>query len=266
MKSILPISTLIFSLSASPLFANNPTEEVKNSPPETGIGCSTGSVVGGLVAGPIGVVTGALIGSLIGQTISDKKNIILLSKSNDELNNELQATSNGFDILKKVNTGQSLAINDAQHTIEYLLSQNQELRNHVVNIDVQFRTNSFNIEKQYQKYLDDLANTLNFNPNLEIEVAGFSDRTGDVDYNMNLSNQRAIQVKDYLISHGIKEERITTLAFGENQPLHSDESLENNFFDRRVTVYLIPNEISTKNIANEIMDLEDSLSVSSKQK
>ena len=64
---------------------------------------------------------------------------------------------------------------------------------------MQFRTNLIDIEKQYQNYLIGLANTLNSMPSIDIEVAGFADRMGDEDYNMQLSNQRAVQVKEFLI-------------------------------------------------------------------
>ena len=177
----------------------------------------------------------------------------------------MHETSNKLQILEEDNSKKSIVLNDAHRAIEALLTQNLELRNHALNFYVQFRTNSIKIEKQYQQYLSDLANALNTTPNMEIEVSGFADRMGNEDYNMQLSSQRANQVKEYLIEQGIEEDRITTLAHGETQPLHSDENLENNFFDRRVSVFIMPVEISSKNIAKEIAVAEEKLSVAIKQ-
>jgi len=265
MKSILSITALVVSLTSTPLFASTPSTFTGKTNTKTGIGFGTGSLVGGLVAGPVGIVTGAFIGSLIGQNAASENNAKHLSSSNNELEIRLHEASNKLQVLEEDNSKKSQVLNDAHRAIETLLTQNQELRNHTLNFDVQFRTNSIKIEKQYQQYLSDLANALNTTPNMEIEVAGFADRMGDENYNMQLSSQRAKQVKEYLIKQGIEEERITTLAHGETQPLHPDESLENNFFDRRVTIFIMPVEISSKNIAEEIAAAEEKLSVATKQ-
>lgn len=269
MKSILHKSILAISLALPlsilpPVFANNETDERNTHHVEQSLGFGTGAAVGGLVAGPIGIITGAFIGSLIGQNISNENEIIYLTHSNNENTKKYQITTKKIKTLEETNTRQSLVLNDAHRTIEKLFTQNHELKNHALNFDVQFRTNSIYIEKQYQEYLKSLAHTLLTTPTLEIEVAGFADRMGDEDFNMLLSNQRAKQVKEFFIEQGIEEERITTLAYGETQPLHEDDDLENNFFDRRVSIFIIPKEISTKNIAEEIINAEKELSVAIK--
>lgn len=265
MKITLPVTALAISLTLpltiSPVFANNSADETSKTHTEQGIGFGTGATVGGLIAGPLGIVTGAFIGSLIGQNVANENEVTELSSSKDELKSNLNSSAKQLKTLEEINIQQTAVLNNAHRTIEKLFAQNNELKNYALNFDVQFRTNSIDIEKQYQEYLKDLANSLSTTPNLEIEVSGFADRMGDEDYNMQLSNQRAMQVKEFLIQQGIEANRITTLAHGETQPLHSDENLENNFFDRRVTVFLMPAEISTKNIAEEITDTEEKLSV-----
>ena len=272
MKTLLPKTILAISLTLplstlSPVLANNAPDvldEANKPHAEQGIGFASGAAVGGLVAGPIGIVTGALIGSLIGQNVADENEVTVLTKSNNEMTNKQKLTSEKLKTLEEINAQQSAVLNNAHRTIEKLFSQNLELKNHALNFDVQFRTNSIDIEKQYQESLKDLAKSLDATPNLEIEVAGFADRMGDEDSNMLLSKKRAKQIKDFLITQGINEERITTLAHGESQPLHAEKSLENNFFDRRVSVVVIPKAISTENIAEEIVNAEKELSVAIK--
>ncbi len=261
MKITLLITTLAISLLLSPVFASNSTENTQANHIELGVGFGTGSVVGGLIAGPVGIVTGAFIGSLIGQNVVAENQTQHLRNANNELNDKLNKSSEKISVLEDTSSQQTIILNDAHTTIEKLLTQNQELKNHTLNFDIQFRTNSALIEKQYQQHLADLAHALNTTPQMELEVAGFADRMGDENYNMELSKKRAQQVKEFLVQHGINEDRIITLAHGESQPLNPEENLENNFFDRRVTVYLRPIEISAKNIAEKILAAEESLSV-----
>ncbi len=269
MKTILCNSlfaiTLIIPLSIMPpAFANNQTDEKNTHHIEQSFGFGTGATVGGLVGGPIGIVTGAFIGSLIGLNASNEKEVINLTNINSEVTEQYNSTIEKNKSLEQANARQSLVLINAHHTIEKLFSQNHELKNYALNFDVQFRTNSIDIEKKYQEYLKNLANTLMTTSNLEIEVSGFADRIGDEDFNLQLSDQRAKKVKQFFIEQGIAEDRITTLAYGESQPLHADDNFENNFFDRRVSIFIIPRVISTKNIAEEIANAEKELSVAKK--
>jgi sortase system peptidoglycan-associated protein len=255
------VSTLTISTLFSPVFGNGNLDKENRSNTEQGIGFGAGATVGGLVAGPIGMITGALIGSLIGQNASNVKYSNQLIVSNNNFENKLDTSAIEIKTLKAINSQQAIVLNDAHHAIENLFIQNKELKNHALNFDVQFRTNSTEIEKQYENYLIDLARSLNTSPTIDIEISGYSDRTGNEEYNLELSNRRAMQVKEFLIDNGVEEDRIITLAHGESQPLQLEENLENNFFDRRVSVFLMPSDINTKNTANEIVTEEEKLSI-----
>jgi len=242
MKAKLPISTLVIPLTmslvfANPTFANN-TEENPQAAQETGIGFGAGLVAGSLIAGPVGAVPGAIIGALIGKNVNSEKEIQNFNESTKELEANLLESSSKIDTLKNLNLQQGDALVDAHTSIETLRTNNQQLKAQALNFDVQFRTNSIDIEKQYQQHLNHLAEALNNKPTITIEIAGYADRVGDETHNMQLSKQRALHVKEYLVQQGVRESRITTLAHGENQPLSPEESLENNFFDRRVNIYL----------------------------
>ena len=263
--AILTSSLILLLTTLGNAFASDP-KDTNTLHAEQGIGLGTGSVVGGVIAGPIGIPTGAMIGSLIGHNVVVENEKQHLIQTKDELNSKLVESSEKLQSLEDTWSRQNIILNDAHLTIEKLLAQNQELKNHALNFDVQFRTNSINIEKQYQEYLVALANALNETPNIELEVAGFADRMGDEDYNMDLSDKRAQRVKNFLIQQGVEEDRITTLAYGESQPLHPEENLENNFFDRRVSIYIRPFEISSKNIADEIMTTENELAVATNKR
>ncbi len=238
MKAKLSTSTLAISLAISLISTTPVFAEDKPTTSEGSIGLGAGLVSGALIAGPVGAVPGAIIGALIGQNVASDKEAKNLSESKQMLEANLHESTSQINTLKSLTHQQGEALADAQSSIENLQTKNQALKTHALNFDVQFRTNSIDIENQYQQHLNTLAKALNETPSLTIEIAGYADRVGDHTHNLELSKQRALQVKEYLVRQGIREGRITTLAYGESQPLNPNESLENNFFDRRVNIYL----------------------------
>jgi outer membrane protein OmpA-like peptidoglycan-associated protein len=70
--------------------------------------------------------------------------------------------------------------------------------------------------------------------NVNIEVGGHTDSRGSDEYNMNLSQQRAETVRDYLISKGIAADRLSAKGYGEFQPIAGGATDEDRFENRRV--------------------------------
>jgi len=77
---------------------------------------------------------------------------------------------------------------------------------------------------------------LESNPTSSILVTGHTDTTGDADRNMELGQQRAEEIKQYLVRNGISGSRINTDSRGEEEPI-SESDAEN----RRVTVNIQTN-------------------------
>ena len=66
--------------------------------------------------------------------------------------------------------------------------------------------------------LDQLVTLLNENPNVTIELSAHTDYKGSAEYNKRLSQRRAESVVRYLTEHGIKNERLTPVGYGKEQP------------------------------------------------
>src|SRR3546814_3201658 len=64
------------------------------------------------------------------------------------------------------------------------------------------------------------------NPNVRVTVEGHADERGTRDYNLALGERRANAAKNYLVSLGVPESRISTISYGKERPeaLGSDES------------------------------------------
>ncbi|HLJ13131.1 MAG TPA: OmpA family protein [Bryobacteraceae bacterium] len=80
---------------------------------------------------------------------------------------------------------------------------------------VYFRFNHADLNKDDQQKLDTLADTLAKMKNYVVEVEGFTDRSGQLNYNFELSRRRAESVVRYLAAnHGIPLRTIHEVGFG----------------------------------------------------
>jgi outer membrane protein OmpA-like peptidoglycan-associated protein/tetratricopeptide (TPR) repeat protein len=81
--------------------------------------------------------------------------------------------------------------------------------------------------------LERLTKLLNDVPTLKIEISGHTDSKGADDYNKKLSNNRAKAVVDYLITKGIKADRLTSVGYGKEQPIATNDTDEGRQLNRR---------------------------------
>ena len=89
-----------------------------------------------------------------------------------------------------------------------------------------FDTDKYDIDAQDQSTLQSQAQWLQANPNVRATIEGHADERGTRDYNLALGERRANAAKNYLVSLGIPEARISTISYGKERPqaLGSDES------------------------------------------
>lgn len=72
-----------------------------------------------------------------------------------------------------------------------------------------------------------------------VEIVGYTDDVGDDDYNLKLSLQRAISVRDHLVSKGLDPNKIITTGMGENMPVASNSTPEGRAENRHVEILLL---------------------------
>ncbi|MCW5910238.1 MAG: OmpA family protein [Cyclobacteriaceae bacterium] len=82
--------------------------------------------------------------------------------------------------------------------------------------------------------LDRLAQILEENPSIKIEIQGHTDNVGNRLALQELSENRVMAVREYLIGKGIKKDRITGKGFGPNRPIAPNDTEENRQRNRRV--------------------------------
>jgi OOP family OmpA-OmpF porin len=106
--------------------------------------------------------------------------------------------------------------------------------------NVYFDSGKSTLQATSYKELDELLAYLKLKPSIKIEIAGHTDSEGNDDANMLLSENRAITVKNYLIKNGIASTRIQTKAYGETQPIATNETEEGRSKNRRITINILP--------------------------
>jgi len=104
--------------------------------------------------------------------------------------------------------------------------------------------------------LDSVAAELRTNPQLEIEVGGYTDSRGTDSYNDRLSSQRASSVMDYLEQSGIEASRMSSRGYGESSPVADNETEAGRELNRRVELRIVGGVASgaarvSKRTANE---------------
>ena len=109
------------------------------------------------------------------------------------------------------------------------------VKNQVVTLsNVFFDFKMSELRPESHSELDRLAEFLNQRPTMNIELAGHTDNVGSASFNKDLSNQRVLAVRKYLIEKGIDPKRLRTVAHGSTKPLVKNTTEEARQRNRRV--------------------------------
>jgi outer membrane protein OmpA-like peptidoglycan-associated protein len=100
--------------------------------------------------------------------------------------------------------------------------------------DVLFDTGKADLEPTARERLAKVAGILISYPDIRVEIDGFTDSTGSLQFNERLSQDRADAVRSYLSSQGVNSSSITTQGFGPSQPIASNDTAAGRQQNRRV--------------------------------
>ncbi len=102
---------------------------------------------------------------------------------------------------------------------------------------VYFQTGSANLDPNSEDILDQVVTTLRDNPQIDLEIRGYTDNSGTFKRNVQLSKQRAESVKNYLVRHGILPDRLRAQGFGPQNPVAPNSTPEGRARNRRIEFY-----------------------------
>ena len=105
--------------------------------------------------------------------------------------------------------------------------------------NILFNTGKSTLKAESFKEIDKLAELLEKNPKVRVEVSGHTDNVGSASVNKKISKSRALTVKNYLVSRGILEDRIEYQGYGFDQPIAPNDSPEGRATNRRVEIKIL---------------------------
>ena len=106
--------------------------------------------------------------------------------------------------------------------------------------NITFNTDQDAVRQQFYPVLNSVAIVLKkFNKSL-VDVGGFTDSTGSLQHNQDLSQRRALSVANYLNSQGIDGRRLSVQGYGPANPIASNGTAEGRSQNRRVEIQISP--------------------------
>lgn len=206
---------LIMSVAALSLLAACATDpytgqsKVSNTAWGTGIGAAVGAGIGALVGGEKGALIGAGVGAVGGAATGGYMDI-QASKLRQEL------------------VGTGVQVQEMNGQVRLIMPSN-----------ITFATDSAVFQTSFNRVLDSVAKVLKEYDQTLVQVVGYTDNTGTLAYNNQLSLKRAQAVATYLQNRGVSASRLSVMGMGPSNPIASNSTAAGREQNRRVEITLI---------------------------
>ena len=104
--------------------------------------------------------------------------------------------------------------------------------------DILFAVNKADLKADLKTSLAKVAGILSVYQQFNVSIEGNTDNTGSEEHNMKLSQQRADNVKAFLVEQGIAEDRLTAKGLGMTMPVADNSTKEGRQKNRRVDLVI----------------------------
>lgn len=105
---------------------------------------------------------------------------------------------------------------------------------------VNFETGRSVLTRESSIILDQVVGSLAANPDIRIEIAGYTDSTGSAAMNLSLSQARAAAVRAYLARRGISPGRMVAKGYGASGYIAPNTTAAGRAQNRRVELHKLP--------------------------
>ncbi|MCT4708948.1 OmpA family protein [Enterobacteriaceae bacterium H11S18] len=104
---------------------------------------------------------------------------------------------------------------------------------------LKFKTNSADLQPESEEQMKNIAEIMKAYPDTRLELGGYTDNTGDKDFNMELSKKRADSVRQGLINLGANGDNLEAHGFGSEFPVAPNNTEDNRAKNRRIDIRIL---------------------------
>ncbi|MEK2098416.1 OmpA family protein [Vibrio parahaemolyticus] len=106
-------------------------------------------------------------------------------------------------------------------------------------VRVLFANDSDEINPVFRRQIRELSEFLKDYPTTSIELQGYASKTGGSKHNQDLSERRAKNVREALLSYGIEPNRVRIIGFGDTHLAEQGTDQVSHALNRRVTASVV---------------------------
>lgn len=176
-----------------------------------------------------------------------RQNILLSAKERELLEKQEEA-----ETAKMAATVYAAEAHAAREELDDIRTRAQQLEDEVEDLkmketerglvlslnNILFELNKSELKPGADRTINKVAEFLNEYPDRTVTIEGFTDSTGDEDYNQALSEERAVAVARGLVQQGVDAERVETVGYGESNPVASNDTRAGRQQNRRVEIVI----------------------------
>ncbi|MFW5887814.1 MAG: peptidoglycan-associated lipoprotein Pal [Bacteriovoracia bacterium] len=132
---------------------------------------------------------------------------------------------------KKVSEEPTPGFDQAEDQAEFVINGESDTATAGDLQTVHFPFDSSRITPNSKDVLQQNAELLKQNPDLQIQIEGHADERGSIQYNLALGERRAKAVKNYMVGLGVSGDRMTIVSFGKEKPIaygHNEQAWAQN--------------------------------------
>ncbi|MDF1672309.1 MAG: OmpA family protein [Vicingaceae bacterium] len=175
------------------------------------------------------------VNAVIDQETGDYVAVVAVDKDEDIM---LTAKKKGFAFSSQLISSNEVVIGKPIKTEKLKIKPIEVGETYKIN-DINFATNSFELNNKIVIVLTEFIEFLNENPTVKVAIHGHTDNVGDPSENMLLSENRAKAVYDYLLIEDIEASRLSFKGFGETKPVAKNTTEEGKAKNRRTEFVIV---------------------------
>ena len=99
-----------------------------------------------------------------------------------------------------------------------------------------FETGKSTLKSESVEQLTNISEIMKAYPNVNVKLGGYTDNIGKANDNLQLSGERASMVKAELIKLGVKDTRIDSEGYGQENPVSTNDTEQGRAANRRISI------------------------------